>query len=95
MAAAEHAAFEIQKQVVIQLEAKQVDLNKHIKEISERNDQEMADMRRKYEAETREAIFKEDQKASLLLESAKQEYGLQEAALWSGFFINAHTTLSG
>eukprot|EP01018_Ginkgo_biloba_P005006 Gb_09289 [translate_table: standard] len=71
--AAERAVVEIRRQCELQLEAKQVELTQHLKEISQRNDQEMNDIRRKCETETRESITKEKEKEKLKADILLQE----------------------
>ncbi|KAH7440409.1 hypothetical protein KP509_04G105600 [Ceratopteris richardii] len=70
---AEKHCEEICKLAETQLETKLMELNKRIKEISERNDEEMKEIRRKCESETNQAIIKEEQKAASLLTSIREE----------------------
>ncbi|BBN03117.1 hypothetical protein Mp_2g20890 [Marchantia polymorpha subsp. ruderalis] len=77
LTAAEKASAEISLRFKYQLEAKQAELTSHLQEISQRNNQEMADMRRKYEAQTREAAAEEKQKGESALETIKRESELQ------------------
>ncbi|MCO5586102.1 hypothetical protein L7F22_040041 [Adiantum nelumboides] len=74
---AERLSHEIRRQAETQLETKLMELNKHIKEISERNDEEMKEITRKCESETKEAIKSEEQKASNLLVTMREEYELR------------------
>ncbi|KAL3845561.1 hypothetical protein ACJIZ3_002964 [Penstemon smallii] len=54
---------EAKKQYDQMLEIKQLELSKHLKEISLRNDQAINDIRRKYEAEKQESVNLEKEKA--------------------------------
>ncbi|XP_059071358.1 synaptonemal complex protein ZEP1 [Cryptomeria japonica] len=74
--AAGHSAIEIRRQCELQIEAKQAELTRHLKEISQHNDQEINDIRRRCETEMRESIIKEKEKEKLkadaMLEEAKK-----------------------
>ncbi|KAH9298449.1 hypothetical protein KI387_030131, partial [Taxus chinensis] len=74
--AAEHSVIEIRRQCELQIEAKQAELTRHLKEISQRNDQEINDIRRRCKEETRESILREQEKekskADAMLKEEKQ-----------------------
>ncbi|KAF8404596.1 hypothetical protein HHK36_009483 [Tetracentron sinense] len=63
LAAAESKLAEAKKQYDLMLESKQSELSKHLKEISQRNDQAINDIRRKYEVEKLEILNLEKEKA--------------------------------
>ncbi|KAF6148740.1 hypothetical protein GIB67_019348 [Kingdonia uniflora] len=63
LAAAETTLMETKKQYDLMLESKQLELTKHIKEISQRNDQAINDIRRKFELEKLEIVNLEKEKA--------------------------------
>ncbi|KAH9690744.1 Synaptonemal complex protein 1 [Citrus sinensis] len=63
LTAAESRLSEAKKQYDLMLESKQLELSRHLKEISQRNDQEINDIRRKYEVEKLEIVNMEKEKA--------------------------------
>uniref|UniRef100_A0A803N0N5 Synaptonemal complex protein 1 n=1 Tax=Chenopodium quinoa TaxID=63459 RepID=A0A803N0N5_CHEQI len=63
LAAAEGKLGEAKKQYDAMLESKQSELSRHLKEISQRNDQAINDIRKKYEVEKQEIINLEKEKA--------------------------------
>ncbi|PWA51978.1 hypothetical protein CTI12_AA457030 [Artemisia annua] len=63
LAEAESNVAEAKKQFSHMLESKQLELSRHLKEISQRNDQAINDIRRKYEVEKQECIKLEKEKA--------------------------------
>ncbi|XP_072971144.1 synaptonemal complex protein ZEP1-like isoform X2 [Typha angustifolia] len=66
LTAAESRLAEAKKQYDLMLEGKQLELSRHLKELSQRNDQAINDIRRKYEAEKLEIINAEKEKAEIL-----------------------------
>ncbi|KAI5071654.1 hypothetical protein GOP47_0013905 [Adiantum capillus-veneris] len=87
----ERLSHDIQRQAETQLETKLMELNKHIKEISERNDKEMKEIKRKCESEMKEAIRKEEQKAANLLAAMREEYELGLSKAQEISFLNQKT----
>ncbi|KAM7259005.1 hypothetical protein ACFE04_014746 [Oxalis oulophora] len=67
LSAAELKVVETKKQYEQMLESKQLELSKHLKEISQRNDQAINDIRRKYEVEKVEIINTEKEKADKIV----------------------------
>ncbi|KAJ0087205.1 hypothetical protein Patl1_08520 [Pistacia atlantica] len=63
LTAAESKLAEAKKQYDLMLESKQLELSRHLKEISQRNDQAINDIRRKYEVEKQEIVNMEKEKA--------------------------------
>ncbi|PON61551.1 Synaptonemal complex protein [Parasponia andersonii] len=63
LTAAESRLAEARKQYDVMLESKQLELSRHLKELSQRNDQAINDIRKKYEAEKLEIINMEKEKA--------------------------------
>ncbi|KAF3944041.1 hypothetical protein CMV_029457 [Castanea mollissima] len=61
--AAESKLAEAKKQYDQMLESKQLELSRHLKEISQRNDQAINDIRRKYDVEKMEIVNMEKEKA--------------------------------
>ncbi|KAG1342366.1 Synaptonemal complex protein ZEP1 [Cocos nucifera] len=59
LAATEYKLAEARKQYDLMLEGKQLELSKHLKDLSQRNDQAINDIRRKYEVEKAEKLIKE------------------------------------
>ncbi|ERN14620.1 synaptonemal complex protein ZEP1 isoform X1 [Amborella trichopoda] len=72
LAAAECSLTDAKKQYDLMLEGRQLELIKHLKEISQRNDQEINDIRRKYEMEKQEILNMEKEKAAKLLEEMER-----------------------
>ncbi|XP_026435014.1 synaptonemal complex protein ZEP1-like [Papaver somniferum] len=66
LAAAESTLAETKKQYDVMLESKQLELSKHLKEISQRNDQAVNDIRRKFELEKLDIVNQEKQKGDEL-----------------------------
>ncbi|KAK6940157.1 hypothetical protein RJ641_029688 [Dillenia turbinata] len=64
LAAAESKLVEAKKQYDVMLESKQLELSRHLKEISQRNDQAINEIRKKYEVEKQEVIKFEKEKAN-------------------------------
>ncbi|CAN1181843.1 Synaptonemal complex protein 2 [Linum perenne] len=64
---AESRLVEVRKQCEIMLDSKQLELSKHLQEISTRNDQAITEIRRKYEDEKLGIINMEKEKVSKLL----------------------------
>ncbi|KAI3985691.1 hypothetical protein MKX01_030605 [Papaver californicum] len=67
LAAAGNTLAETKKQYDLMLESKQLELSKHLMEISERNDQAINDIRRKFELEKLEIVCQEKQKVDKLV----------------------------
>ncbi|KAL5779697.1 hypothetical protein ACOSQ2_010434 [Xanthoceras sorbifolium] len=63
LTAAESKLAEAKKQYDLMLESKQLELSRHLKEISQRNDQAINDIRRKYDVEKLEIVNTEKEKA--------------------------------
>ncbi|XP_073122537.1 synaptonemal complex protein 1-like isoform X3 [Henckelia pumila] len=55
------------------LESKQIELSKHLKEISQRNDQAINDIRRKYEVEKQESVNHEKEKAEKAIRDVEKQ----------------------
>ncbi|KAM5575712.1 synaptonemal complex protein 2-like [Rosa sericea] len=67
LTAAETKLVEDKKQYDLMLESKQLELSRHLKDISQRNDQAINDIRKKYEVEKLEIVNMEKQKAEKLV----------------------------
>ncbi|GLU16191.1 hypothetical protein SLE2022_326360 [Rubroshorea leprosula] len=67
LVAAESKIEDAKKQYDLMLESKQSELSRHLKEISQRNDQAINDIRRKYEVEKQEIVSQEKEKAAKLI----------------------------
>ncbi|KAL8515706.1 hypothetical protein ACS0TY_014402 [Phlomoides rotata] len=65
---------EAKKQYDHMLESKHLELSKHLKEISQRNDQAINDIRRKYEVEKQEAVNLEKEKADQMIQDVEKKY---------------------
>ncbi|KAI4337699.1 hypothetical protein L6164_016083 [Bauhinia variegata] len=65
---AENKLLEAKKQYELMVENKQLELSRHLKEISQRNDQAINDIRKKYELEMMEIANKEKDKADKAIE---------------------------
>ncbi|KAK2659742.1 hypothetical protein Ddye_006275 [Dipteronia dyeriana] len=63
LTSSESKLAEAKKQYDLMLESKQLELSRHLKEISQRNDQAINDIRRKYEVEKLEIVNAEKEKA--------------------------------
>ncbi|WOG95304.1 hypothetical protein DCAR_0414616 [Daucus carota subsp. sativus] len=70
---AESNLAEAKKQHEQMLESKQLELSRHLKEISQKNDQAINDIRRKYEVEKLESIKIEKEKASKAIEEMQAQ----------------------
>ncbi|KAI3861421.1 hypothetical protein MKW98_000373 [Papaver atlanticum] len=68
LAAVESAPVETKKQYDLMLESKQLELRKHLKEISQMNDQVIDDIRRKFDTEKLMIVNQEKQKTDQLVE---------------------------
>ncbi|XP_058086234.1 synaptonemal complex protein ZEP1-like isoform X4 [Magnolia sinica] len=78
LAMAENTLIEARKQYDLMLEGKQLELTKHLKEISQRNDQAINDIRRKYEVEKLEIVNTEKEKINRIQqENEKKESNLR------------------
>ncbi|KAL1170851.1 hypothetical protein V6Z11_A05G240700 [Gossypium hirsutum] len=66
LATAESKLVEARKQYDVMLESKQIELSRHLKEISQRNDQAINDIRRKYDMEKQEIVKLEKEKVTCL-----------------------------
>ncbi|KAJ4874509.1 Synaptonemal complex protein 1 [Raphanus sativus] len=64
LAAAETKLLDAKKQYDLMLENKQLELSRHLKELSQRNDQAINEIRRKYDEEKQEIIKAEKEKVS-------------------------------
>ncbi|WCJ44468.1 Myosin heavy chain-related protein [Euphorbia peplus] len=63
LSSAESNLVEAKKQYDVMLESKQMELSRHLKEISQRNDQAINDIRKKYEIDKLDAVDLEHKKA--------------------------------
>ncbi|KAL0724340.1 hypothetical protein Bca4012_038939 [Brassica carinata] len=72
LAAAETKLVEAKKQYALMLENKQLELSRHLKELSQRNDQAINDIRRKYDDEKQEIINAEKEKVEKILTTRKE-----------------------
>ncbi|KDP41376.1 hypothetical protein JCGZ_15783 [Jatropha curcas] len=73
LSAAESKLAEAKSQYDLMLECKQLELSRHLKEISQRNDQAVNDIRKKYEFEKLEIIKMEKEKADqIVLETERK-----------------------
>ncbi|KAJ4950722.1 hypothetical protein NE237_027554 [Protea cynaroides] len=79
LAVAESKLVEAKKQYDLMLESKQLELSKHLKEISQRNDQAINDIRRKYEVEKLEIVNLEKEKADRITKEMEKKYDLKIA----------------
>ncbi|KAM7478781.1 hypothetical protein LguiA_026994 [Lonicera macranthoides] len=78
------------------LESKQLELSRHLKEISQRNDQAINDIRRKYEVEKLESVNLEKEKADKAIEEIERKCDQKLAECKEGsmqYVILAHATL--
>ncbi|XVF36717.1 hypothetical protein REPUB_Repub19eG0082100 [Reevesia pubescens] len=73
LTAAESKLVEARKQYDVMLESKQLELSRHLKEISQRNDQAINEIRRKYEVEQQEIVKLEKQKADKVVGAMEQK----------------------
>ncbi|XVE55497.1 hypothetical protein DITRI_Ditri03aG0163300 [Diplodiscus trichospermus] len=72
LTAAEGKLVEARKQYDVMLESKQLELSRHLKEISQRNDQAINEIRRKYEMEKQEIVKLEKEKADKVVREMEQ-----------------------
>nr|XP_043610816.1 synaptonemal complex protein 1-like isoform X2 [Erigeron canadensis] len=77
LADAEGSVVEAKKQYDQMLISKQLELSKHLKEISQRNDQAINDIRRRYEVEKQECIKLEKEKAEKAILDMEKKCELQ------------------
>ncbi|XP_070670848.1 synaptonemal complex protein 1-like isoform X2 [Malus domestica] len=73
LTAAESRLVEDKKQYDLMLESKQLELSRHLKDISQRNDQAINDIRKKYEVEKLEIVNMEKEKAEKLVGEREKE----------------------
>ncbi|XP_022773149.1 synaptonemal complex protein 1-like isoform X2 [Durio zibethinus] len=73
LTAAESKLVEARKQYDMMLESNQLELSRHLKEISQRNDQAINDIRRKYDLEKQEIVKLEKEKADKVVEEMEQK----------------------
>ncbi|XP_057975116.1 synaptonemal complex protein 1-like isoform X2 [Malania oleifera] len=73
LAAAESKLAEDKKQYDLMLENKQLELSRHLKEISQRNDQAINDIRKKYEVEKLEIVNLEKDKADKVIREMERK----------------------
>ncbi|XP_050207576.1 synaptonemal complex protein 2-like [Mercurialis annua] len=73
LTAAESKLTEAKKQHDLMLESKQMELSRHLKEISQRNDQAINDIRNKYEVEKQEIVDMEKEKANRVVLEMKSK----------------------
>lgn len=66
---AEGNVAEAKKQYEQMLNSKQLELSRHLKEISQKNDQAINDIRRRYEAEKQECMINEKEKVRHFISS--------------------------
>ncbi|CAL9216019.1 unnamed protein product [Arabidopsis halleri] len=71
---AETKLVEAKKQYDLMLESKQLELSRHLKELSQRNDQAINDIRRKYDVEKQEIISSEKDKVKETIKELSTKY---------------------
>ncbi|KAF3519165.1 hypothetical protein DY000_02064218 [Brassica cretica] len=74
LAAAETKLLEAKKQYDLMLENKQMELSRHLKELSQRNDQAINEIRRKYDEEKQEIIKAEKEKVEKVIRELSTKY---------------------
>ncbi|XP_044478379.1 synaptonemal complex protein 2-like isoform X2 [Mangifera indica] len=74
LTAADSKLAEAKKQYDLMLESKQLELSRHLKEISQRNDQAINDIRRKYEVEKQDIVNMEKEKADRAVEEMETKF---------------------
>ncbi|CAF2179023.1 unnamed protein product [Brassica rapa subsp. narinosa] len=74
LAAAETKLVEAKKQYALMLENKQLELSRHLKELSQRNDQAINEIRRKYDEEKQEIINAEKEKVEKVIKELSTKY---------------------
>ncbi|KAG0499595.1 hypothetical protein HPP92_004286 [Vanilla planifolia] len=72
LTAAECKLTEAKKQYDMMFEGKQLELSKHLKELSQKNDQAINEIRKKYEAEKEEIANQEKEKANKLIKEMER-----------------------
>ncbi|XWS25279.1 hypothetical protein CRYUN_Cryun27aG0055700 [Craigia yunnanensis] len=73
LTAAESKLVEARKQYDVMLESKQLELSRHLKEMSQRNDQAINDIWRKYDVEKQEIVKLEKEKADKVVGEMEQK----------------------
>ncbi|KAJ7959010.1 synaptonemal complex protein 1-like [Quillaja saponaria] len=79
LTASESKLMEAKKQYDLMVENKQLELSRHLKEISQRNDQAINEIRRKYEVEKLEIVNMEKEKADKAVAEIERKYDLKLA----------------
>ncbi|KAG7597926.1 hypothetical protein ISN44_As06g022370 [Arabidopsis suecica] len=74
LATTETKLAEAKKQYDLMLESKQLELSRHLKELSQRNDQAINDIRRKYDVEKQEIINSEKDKVEKIIKELSTKY---------------------
>ncbi|KFK34376.1 hypothetical protein AALP_AA5G137200 [Arabis alpina] len=74
LSAAETKLVEAKKQYDLMLENKQLELSRHLKELSQRNDQAINEIRRKYDEEKQEIINAEKEKVEKVIKELSTKY---------------------
>nr|QNU10193.1 ZYP1B [Arabidopsis halleri] len=74
LATAETKLAEAKKQYDLMLESKQLELSRHLKELSQRNDQAINDIRRKYDVEKQEIVNSEKDKVEKIIKELSTKY---------------------
>ncbi|CAH2067797.1 unnamed protein product [Thlaspi arvense] len=74
LAAAETKLLEAKKQYDLMLENKQLELSRHLKELSQRNDQAINEIRRKYDQEKQEIVNAEKEKVEKVIKELSTKY---------------------
>ncbi|KAG7597929.1 hypothetical protein ISN44_As06g022390 [Arabidopsis suecica] len=74
LATAETKLVDAKKQYDLMLESKQLELSRHLKELSQRNDQAINDIRRKYDVEKQEIINSEKDKVENIIKELSTKY---------------------
>ncbi|KFK42204.1 hypothetical protein AALP_AA2G225000 [Arabis alpina] len=80
LAAAETKLVEAKKQYDLMLENKQLELSRHLKELSQRNDQAINEIRRKYDEEKQEIINAEKEKVEKVIKEVSTKYDKELSA---------------
>ncbi|KAK4742088.1 hypothetical protein SAY87_000089 [Trapa incisa] len=79
LTSAESKLAELRKQYDVMLESKQMELSRHLKELCQRNDQAINDIRRKYEVEKQDIVNQEKEKVEKMLGQMERKYEKQLA----------------
>ncbi|CAF2060577.1 unnamed protein product [Brassica oleracea var. botrytis] len=74
LAAVETKLVEAKKQYALMLENKQLELSRHLKELSQRNDQAINEIQRKYDEEKQEIINGEKEKVEKVIKELSTKY---------------------